>query len=248
MNITFIEEDNLLQLKSNLMSIAPKFALPDNEWISEYFQHSPFRETKWTIDEFELDMSQDKPFLTELENVQRIYNRLGFLSDSQASDERLWAGLCLNHFYKYTQYRWDIIAKCTALNVEQHFFFGFGARRSLTRNAISRLWWIGRLTYDEGRDDHYELTQFVCENADYIMHILERNTSNNLTITKGFISALVEARREGCIINTDTVGELSKYLNLLGGTYILDCLPEERIHEKILYKAHAISENHETGD
>jgi hypothetical protein len=72
------------------------------------------------------------------------------------------------------------------------------------------------------------------------MHILERNTSNSPIITKAFLSALLTAREEGCLINTDTVGELSKYLNLLGGTYILDCLPESKIHDKILEKARSM--------
>lgn len=240
MKLTFLEDDSLFALKSNLNKLHTKFASPDAEWITEYFGRSPFIETKYSIDDFSLDMSQGKPFLTEFENVQRVYNSLSFLSGSQASDERLWAGLCINHFWKYTQYRWDIVSNCTVDSVKQHFFFGFGARRSLTRNAISRLWWIGRLTYDPSRKDPYELTRFVCENADYIMHILERNTSNSPMITKAFLSALLNAREEGCIINTDTVGELSKYLNLLGGTYILDCLQESKIYDKILEKARSV--------
>jgi len=237
MKMFFLEEDSLLELKSNLPQIVDKFALPDSTWIEEFFGHSPFRESKFIVEDFSLDMSQDKPFLTEFENVHRVYKRLNFLSDSQASDERLWAGLCLTSFWSYTQYRWEIAAKCTQSNIEQHFFFGFGARRSLTRNAVSRLWWIGRLTYDETRDDHYELTKFVCENSDYIMHVLERNTSNNPMIIKAFLSAVIAARKEGVPINTDNIGDLSKYLNILGGTYILDCLPEQVIYDKILSKA-----------
>lgn len=237
MKITYLDDDSLFALKGNLDKIYTKFALPDLGWISDYFGNSPFIETKYAVDDFTLDMSQDKPFLTEFENVQRVYNSLNFLSSSQASDERLWAAMCMNHFLKYTQYRWSIIDKCTVENVRNHFFFGHSARRSLTRNAIARLWWIGRLTHDQQRKDPYELTRFVCENADYIMHVLERNTSNNPMITKAFLSALLKAREEGCLINTDTVGELSKYLNLLGGIYILDCLPESKIHEKILEKA-----------
>lgn len=96
------------------------------------------------------------------------------------------------------------------------------------------------MTHDPSRKDPYELTRFVCENADYIMHILERNTSNSSMITKAFLSALLTARAERCLINTDTVGELSKYLNLLGGTYILDCLPESKIYDKILDKARSM--------
>jgi len=237
MKLIFLEEDALLTLKSNLPHIVSKFSLPSADWVDEYFERSPFRETKYIVEDFTLDMSQEKPFLTEFENVQRVYSRLRFLSDSRASDERLWAGLALGHFWKYTQYRWNVIEKCTINNVKQHFFFSESARRSLTRNAISRLWWIGRLTYDPNRQDHFELTRFICESADYIMHILERNTSNNRMITRAFLSAIMAARDEGCLINTNTVGALAKYLNLLGGTYILDCLPEEKIYEKILHHA-----------
>ena len=152
----------------------------------------------------------------------------------------MWAGLCLGPFWDYVKYRWDINKKCTVGNVQQHFFFGFGARRSLTRNALSRLWWIGRLTYDEKRSDPWELTKFVCESSDYIMHILERNTSNNPSIIRPFLSAIIEAKAQGLPIDTNIVGELAKYLNLLGGIYILDCLPEQRIHDKMLAKANEI--------
>jgi len=69
------------------------------------------------------------------------------------------------------------------------------------------------------------------------MHILERNTSNNPTIIRPFLSAIIEAKAQGLQMDTTAVGELAKYLNLLGGIYILDCLPEQRIHDKIFAKA-----------
>ena len=62
-------------------------------------------------------------------------------------------------------------------------------------------------------------------------------------IIRSFLGAILDARTEGLIINTDTVGELAKHLNLLGGIYILDCLPPERIHDKILDKAREIAKD-----
>lgn len=73
------------------------------------------------------------------------------------------------------------------------------------------------------------------------MHALERNTSNNPSIIRPFLSAIIDVRKSGREINTDQFGLLAKYLNLLGGIYILDCLPEERIYEKIYAKALEIS-------
>ncbi len=234
MDLVIISEDSLLDLRSNLPSILHYFTESTPHWLNEYFGFSPFLETKYSVEDFALDMSADRPFHTEFENVKRVYNRLNFLTCSEASDERLWAGLCLKYFWKYVQYRWNIVNQCTLENVLQHYFFGFGARRSLTRNALSRLWWIGHLTYDDERKNPYALTQFVCENSNYIMHILERNTSNNPDIVRPFISAIIEARSEGYSINTNVVATLSRYLNLLGGTYLLDCLPQEIIQRKVI--------------
>lgn len=238
MKLQFISYDNLDIIRSNLPHWLDKFKETDASGLEGEFEGHLFSDTKYgEIPDFYLDMSQDKPFMTEATNVEHIYGNLKFLSESQASDERLWAGLCFGPFWSYVKYRWEIEKKCTVANIEQHYMFGFGARRSLTRNAISRLWWIGRLTYDESRADPWELTKFVCESSDYIMHILERNTSNNPVIIRAFLDAVLEARNKGLAIDTNTVGELAKYLNLLGGIYILDCLPAEKIHAKILAKA-----------
>ena len=242
MKLQIISYDKLDEIKSNLETWKDKFKLDSSAWLEAEFDNALFMDTKYhDIPDFSLDMSEDKPFFTEAKNAQRVYENLKFLSDSQASDERLWAALCLGPFWQYVQYRWEINKKATSANIKQHYFFGYGPRRSLTRNAISRLWWIGRLTYDDTRTDPYELTKLVCENSDYIMHVLERNTSNNPMIIRAFLGAILDARNEGMNINTDTVGELAKYLNLLGGIYILDCLKPERIHQKIMDKAREIT-------
>ena len=236
MKLQFINQDDLNFLKSNLHHHVKNYTLPTNEWIEKELGHNPFVDTKYEMPEITLDMSTEKTYMTDAKNVEEVYSKLKFLSESQASDERLWAGLCLGHFWNYTQYRWEFAKFCTESKIDQHYYFGFGARRSLTRNSLSRLWWIGRLTYDETRKDPFELTKFVCENADYIMHIIERNTSNNIEITRAFVSALIDARNDGLVVNTDVVGAVAKYLNLLGGTYILDCLPYETLYEKLYSK------------
>lgn len=241
MKLQLIGYDDLDTIKSNLEKWVPNFKKDSSDWLIQEFDTSIFKDTKFNVPDFQLDMSSEKPFDTDAKNAQIVYDNLKFLSDSQASDERLWSGLCMGPFWKYTQYRWNILEKCTPESVKQHFMFGFGVRRSLIRNALSRLWWIGRLTYDENRTDKYELTKFICEHNDHIMHILERNTSNNRMIIQAFIDGILEARKEGLIITTDTVGELAGYLNLLGGIYILDCLPKDKIKQKILNKAREIA-------
>ena len=205
-----------------------------NAWIEEVCDQTPFINTKYdNIKDITLDTSAADPKDTDFENIKRVYSGLSFLSDSSASDERIWAALSLGPFYEYVKYRWKIE---TVENIYQHFYFGFSSRRSLTRNAIARLWWIGRLTYDKDRSDPFELTKLVSSRADFIMHFIERNTSNNIHVMRPFLEAILEAGKEGIDINTDDAGELAKYLNLLGGMYILDFMPEVWIKEKIKKK------------
>ena len=238
MKLQFVSYDNIDIIKSNLSTWKSNFKQNSSEWLKEELDTPLFIDSKYdNIPDIILDMSQEKPFQTEAENAMRVYNALSFLSDSQASDERVWAGLCLGPCWDYVKYRWDIDKDCTEENIKQHFFFGFGARRSLIRNGIARLWWIGRLTYDELASDPWKLTKFVCESANNIMNVLERNTSNNPAIIRPFLNACIDARENGVVIGKEEISELSKYLNLMGGIYILDLLPEEKIYEKIYNKA-----------
>lgn len=206
----------------------------NNEWLTEAFGESPFIESKYSFDDlhFEMTAPEKKESTTEFENVKEVYYKMKSLNDSNASEEKIWAGLCLSDGYHYTQYRW----KSQLDNVEgikSHFFFNAGNRRAYTRNAMARLWWIGRLTYDEKNpSDPWHLTKFVCMNSDLIMHFLERTTSNNITILRPFLSAIIEAKDAGMDINTTDAGNLEKQLDILGASYSLDFMSEQWIKEK----------------
>ena len=118
MKLQFVSYDNIDIIKSNLKSWVDNFKQDSSDWLQEELGNALFSDTKFAeIPDFSLDMTADKPFLTEAENVKRVYGNLRFLSDSQASDERLWAGLCLGPFWNYVKYRWDINKKCTVGNV-----------------------------------------------------------------------------------------------------------------------------------
>ena len=208
MKLNLVTFENLSKIKTNLDDLAECFRSDSSQKLEEKLGGRLFTSTRFDhVNNFELDTSAEKPFLTDAENVRKVFGNLRFLTVTQASDERLWAALCLGPFWHYVKYRWNIDNNCVPSNIKQHFMFGYGTRRS-----------------------------------DYVMHILERNTSNNPAIIRPFLSAVIEARKKGFLINTNIVGELSKYLNLLGGTYILDCLTEKKIHDKIFDKARELSE------
>lgn len=203
----------------------------DNTWIKELCEKDPFIETRYeNIPNFTLEMSPESPVDSEFENVKRIYSNLSFLSDSTATDKRLWVALCLGPFYEYVKYRWKIK---TVGNIREHFFMKHNNRQALMRNAISRLWWIGRLTYDKSRHDPYELTAVVCKSADFITGLLERNISDSIHIVRPAVEAIIESEKAGIKYDMHIVRDMLKYLNLLGGIYILDVMQEDWIKDKL---------------
>lgn len=245
MKLQIMDSDALEYLSSDrfIKQNLNKFENYDsNQWLYDAYPQL-FVDTKYdNLPELSMDMSAPlgHEFETEITNVIILHSALSpILTDSNASDQRVWAALCLGPLYSYTQYRWRG-SLSTVSGVKQHFFLEKDNRRSLTRNAASRLFWIGKLTYDDSRTDHYELTKVVCRYSDFIMHFLERNTSNSLHIMRPFLEAILEAEKEGIMVDSNDGGELSKYLNILGGTYLLDAMPEEWIKDKISNKIEKI--------
>lgn len=244
--IPFMKLADMETIKSNAKNYLPYFENKDNLWLDKILKHSPFGETKYELPDFALYMPEEGKFspATDKKNVREVYEKLKWLSDSQASEERLWAGLCFGPFWNYVQYRWKIQ---TPESIKQHYFFAYNARRSLTRNAVSRLWWIGRLTYDSSREDPFELTDFVCEYSRFIVDVLERNVSNSRSLMKEFLGACVDSKKMGLTMDTNTIRELEKYLDLLGGIYVLDYMPEGFVYNKIVMKAQELMKAKEEG-
>jgi len=230
--LPFLSENRITELKIELDNgtLLKSFQETTNTWLKIFFDDEPFRLTKIPYEPFSLDISSPKPYESEAENVRRVYGNLIHITDSQASDERLWAALCLGPFYSYVQYRWGVDSE---QKVRDHFFFNYGPRRSVIRNAMSRLWWIGRFTYDETLSDPFLYSDYLTRHADFVFHILELNLSNNKQLVKVLLQVLLDAESKGLSINTNHLGALTKYYNVLGGSYILDLIPYETLYVKL---------------
>ncbi len=246
--LPFIKSNDLQKIKANLGAYVNNFKEDSSSWLKDELGPNVFAESKLDMPEIHLTVDPANSSASDADCVQILYGKLRNISNAQASDERLWAGLALGPFWNYVQDRWNIKNNCTKVSIEQHYFFALGPRRSLTRNAISRLWWIGRLTYDSKAQDPWELTKFVCRYSRFIVDILERSMSNNPSIVQPFIRAVMEAEKEGITISTQRIRELAIYFDELGGIYILDCLPKNTIYKKILHKAEELQKKEDAGN
>ena len=92
---------------------------------------------------------------------------------------------------------------------------------------------IGHLTYDASREDNkFALTEYVCSKQDHINLLLDINFGNNPDIVRAVIKALMDAEAEGIDVDRDVVRKTSEYINILGGTYLVDALSFETVYNK----------------
>ena len=102
--IKFISEDGLLEIKNNRSLLYSNVIASKKQTLEEAFHNDRIiRDTSVPVDEFQLDMSAEKPELTDFENVKRVHKNMRALSESQASDERIWAAYTLSVFADYTR-------------------------------------------------------------------------------------------------------------------------------------------------
>ena len=238
MRIKFIAEEGLIAAKSNYSEIFRQILKKKSTDLPTLLgDATAIKDSSIEVEEFSFDMSQDRPSTTDVENIRRVYNHMKGMSESQASDERIWVAFTLYQGLDYMRYRW---MPDNADDKFDRFFFknakvGY-SKRPLFRNGIARLWWIGYHTYDSKRANPYELTEFICKDQDYINNLLDIGFASNPTISRAVIGAVYDAEKSGVTVNRDLVRSVSQYVNLLGGIYILDCLSFDEIYDKVKRK------------
>lgn len=243
MKLKFLKQEYLDTLKENISVNIKLYSSEDNNWIYEFFNgEDPFSEFKDEVNDFEMDMSEEIPIKTDFNNIKVVYENLKFLTESQASDERLWAGLCHDKFYDYMKYRWgsQILAKTQrdkdAIDkIKQSYFFGFGKRRSVAWNGLAKLWWIGKFTYDKTLSNPYEITEYVVRDlGTTTLYLFSSNFTANDNVRLGMFKAILEYEKKGHKITRKSLNKLMKEINVLGGSYLLDFYSEDEIKEKCL--------------
>lgn len=237
MKIYFFKEDALQYFKTNINSNIKKYAEPNCEWVKEEYE-DPFIEYKINVPDFKLHKDISDPSKMDIENSKRIYSNLKEISDSQATDERLWAGLTHSTFYEDVQYRWskkgEIDHMKKASYISTRYFFGQNSPKF--RNTLCKLWWIGRLTYDEeNKENPFHLTDVLGNNdvATRVNDLFTSNFSRNIKVVKAFLESVNAFDKNVKIIDRDIFRSTIQYINVLGGIYLLDYFEFETLKEMI---------------
>lgn len=237
MKLKYILEDDLNAIKNNPDHIFTNVLQNKENTLAQAFAKETIIQESNHIqfDDFQLHIPDkpDKKSKTDAANVRILYSHMKSLSDSIASDERIWVAYTLHEFRDYMLFRWGAEDKKILNN---RYLFGYSPQASLFRNGVSRLWWIGRFTYDEEQSDPFELTDYLCSHQDYIESICGRNIFNNPIIGHTTIQALKDAEAVGIKIDAHVVRKIGMYVNLLGGMYVLDTFSKEDLYGKLRQK------------
>ena len=239
MIIKYLKEDSIDILKKRDLSENIKHYDGDNSWlVTKYLNNGIELFGKYEAKQFpDFNLKTENGIADDYENMKIIYNSLKELTDSQASDERIWAGLAHSYCWEYMQKRWALPANIEDRNshVLNNYFF-WNSTKAVFLNGISRLWWYARYTYDERFENHYELTKYICDNDinGKIFPLLACKFATNPEIFKNIIISVKNYEEENKIkLSREQFNELKMYLNRLSGKLVLDILTYDELNDKI---------------
>lgn len=244
MLIHFMREDDLNFFKTNVANHLAYYAYKDNHWIQNILDHDPLIPFKKDIIPFTLDPEAD-----DVDNAKILYGAMKELSDSDATDERIWAGL--NHGILWEFMRKHVESSLDAntrlkwnenLISNRFFYTNNGVKRSIYINTLSKMWWIGRLTYDKDlpENPYASMELFRTAFSHKLINTFSSNFMANPVIRFGLFDAALSLKSQGVEIKGDTMVPLLKHLNELGGTMVLDLFSRDEIRDKLML----FSKNH----
>lgn len=189
------------------------------------FSASDIKDTILEIDAFP-NLDAD---LTAFENAQALYESLHGLDRTMASDQRLWAWLAHVPFMDYMAKRWPVAdqqEEKRSRYIAQHWFVSTQTTTAYLRHGIALLWWGAHITYDEKREDPFELTREF-----FALYEYTRGLEGSLGKSDSFVHVLLDFISNNPKyfeqFKEDKVRMLMHRLNLVGAYRIIPALNED---------------------
>lgn len=210
-----------------------------------------FRESKVEVPSLQdrLVMNDERPSATDAHNAVVVYQALSELTSHQASIERMWAYLCHCDCPQYVVARWltprpqkeeDAVRK-----VRNHFF-AVGNRALIRDNAVSRLWWLGKIAQDVDPDDPSGFLTILLHRQDVRSALIERpSVSMNQQVLQGIYDVMREQwTNGGALFGRETFRSWMVALNRRGGVVLLDALPTKALAQLLREEANSALEEY----
>lgn len=246
MKIKFMKSRALDTLKKDDLKINLNSYKGDNSWLRQKYNEDELFGVYNKVEFPDFELIKEKGTKADFENMKILYTALKDLTLSQASDERIWAGLAHSYFWDYMQIRWPLPDNSNDKNshVLNNYFF-WNSTKAPFLNGLSRLWWYAKYTYDETLDDPFELTKYICEHDinGKIFYLLSCNFVTDDLIFKNIIKAIKKFEEDNRPISRSEFKKLVPYLNRISGKIVLDSLDADDLMNIVTNKLHDIISN-----
>lgn len=237
MKIKYFTESAYAYLYDSIKEHEALYCGENNSWLKEFLGDRTYSKDS----RIECTLPTLSTEYDEYSNVITLFEALkDKLTPKQASNPYLWTYLTHCEYWDYVHKRW-VKDDMSVQMIQQRFFCNTfdGNRIGFIRNAISRLWWMGYLSYQEDRPGNpYELTKLLMSNSDISASIFERKLSANKNVTVGILNAMLEINNDPKLqdVGVSSSGkyewrELCKYINRYGGVTLLDSMSSDDIKE-----------------
>jgi hypothetical protein len=232
-----MKDEALNRIRTNLDDYIDAYINGDKDDI---VSPDDFVEYNKEFTDFKLDASFVLPSKSDPTNIKTLYLNLMKITPSQATEERLWAGLAHSVFWDYMHYRWPIVTVKDKKEIKKklmtNYFFHHGQQRSLLTNGLSSLWWYGHLLYDhDNSEEPLVLLNYILRDKNARGFVLfGSNFSNNESVMKVFLYQLIQFEKDNNIsLSRTQFKDAVGFMNMLGGASITDALPTEYLKSKI---------------
>lgn len=231
MKLSFITREAVDALESAIATNLPSYRAGHTAAL---VAASNVRESRVDVEQSPTLIGANGEIETDAIAARRIFQWLQKLDATQASDARLWTYLTHVTFADYVHKRWvsgvEGSTEPEARALERWFFRGEGSA-TFFRNGISRLWWFGHVTYDATLGDHFEMTNVLLSLQDIQVAFLERSLGRCRPLLRTVLEVFRGAsdREDLRTGRGDKIQRWARELNKVGGAYVLDALPSDRL-------------------
>lgn len=194
------------------------------------------RETDIEYEEYSGTLLEN--FSDDISNSVLVHNSLKALTPHQASVERVWVYQCHTRCAEYIAKRWPVDKgkQNPETNVLNHYFVR--RTRGLIRdNGIARLWWLGKIATDVDANAPELFLTIILHNQDIANNLLGRPA---IAMNPRKLRCFYEVMRyfwekdDKRLFDRDTFRLWMKQANRIGGHWLLDSLPEEKLYNILI--------------
>ena len=260
-NICFINDKLLDTLYSNPQKATEYIRQNpyDSKWLKDMVDEPSFEQRKQKIIDFDLKLSSNGKYKeVEIDNAITLYEHLKDLPRYILIDERLWAWLELDKFYRVAIQAMPVKRDSS---FEGRWIFTRGKKRGLWFNEFSRSYFWVEFTIDDSRNDKYELTRFVFDNMERIRHLTFDSKYRSVVIStvraeKDIYDKYISdpeyketmIKCENGVDNYNIYTFIRKSLSLYGSARILDFMDEKDLYEVIYEKLEKVVQEVHNGN